>query len=96
MTANQATEALAKLAAIGAGRQARALLGCDWGRRISLPGDDEPCLLAADRQIVLHAGGAEMFVKLCDGHAAIVETQTEPHTPCGRPGCPGCDPGART
>lgn len=73
--------------------QAHALLGCDWGRKIALPGNTTPCTRAAEERIVLHNGGRQVVVQMCDEHGALIKAETEPHAPCGKPGCPGCGAG---
>lgn len=62
------------------------LLGCEWGRTLWTPDDDNPCLAMAERVVVLHnphnvpnqPDGAE--VHLCVWHATrVCEEETTPH-----------------
>lgn len=66
-----------------------SLLECDWGRRIGLPGDDEPCTDRAERDMVLHdphnvTGGQPRMFRLCGRHFAAVQAQTDPHAEVAR------------
>jgi hypothetical protein len=71
--------------------QAYALLGCDWGRRIALPGEDvTPCPQPAEARVVLHIDGDPAVFQFCDRHRGLIDAASEPHAPCGRPGCDGC------
>lgn len=57
------------------------LLGCDWGRKVSLPGDDIACWEKATRRVVLHDfDGCEIELKLCAAHFGAIEAQTDPRT----------------
>ncbi|HEX3539614.1 MAG TPA: hypothetical protein VHT75_04145 [Acidimicrobiales bacterium] len=55
------------------------LLGCQWGRRISLPDDSRPCAEQAVQIVVLHDGDDEVDFKLCAHHRELVKTHTDPH-----------------
>lgn len=70
--------------------QAHALLGCEWGRGIASTTDRDPCPLPAEGYWALHNAGQVLYVRLCDRHLEVVDGETVPHAPCGRPGCPGC------
>lgn len=58
-----------------------SLLGCQWGRRVALPGDREPCALKAEQIVVLHGHpvDGEFAVKLCAAHRDRVVAETKPH-----------------
>lgn len=64
-----------------------SLLGCDWGRRIALPGDQDPCGEQAVQRVVLHGhpDDGDFDVKLCQPHADIVIAETDPHRTEVRP-----------
>lgn len=55
------------------------LLGCQWGRAVSLPDDKEPCPRTAVGYVVLHDGPATLPLKLCDEHRKRIEEETDPH-----------------
>lgn len=57
------------------------LLGCEWGRRIALPADMQPCGQRATRRVMLHGSSAEgdFMVQLCDPHGDVVLSLTDPH-----------------
>lgn len=60
-----------------------SLLGCEWGRRIALPEDMEPCAEQAVGMTCVHAPPGvepeEMVFKLCRRHHELLETQCVPH-----------------
>ena len=56
------------------------LLGCSWGRRIGLPGNDTPCLDPAEKITILHLPqGGELEVRLCAAHHELMESLTDAH-----------------
>lgn len=60
--------------------QGHALIGCDWGRKVSLPDDREVCTSQARRRLILHGpAGEEYDLKACDQHADVLERETDPH-----------------
>jgi hypothetical protein len=57
-----------------------ALLLCDWGRLVCLPSETERCHKNAVQRVALHGDeGLEYLLQLCDEHAALVKTHTNPH-----------------
>lgn len=58
------------------------VLGCQWGQRVALAGDREPCDLKAVQIVVLHGhpDEGEFAVKLCASHREKVLAETEPHS----------------
>lgn len=83
-------EALASARKLVGDARAREMFGCDWGRKVSVPGNTTPCLRPAEERIVVHNGAWQIELRLCDEHGALVKAETEPHAQCGRPGCSGC------
>lgn len=61
---------------LGIGGLMQELLGCEWGRRISAPDDQEVCHERADQIVVLHEGDAEAGFKLCSRHRDRVMQET--------------------
>lgn len=59
---------------------ARALLGCEWGTAVALPGDTDPCADRAERYYALHAPDGVRYVKLCAFHGSLVVEHTDPHS----------------
>lgn len=59
----------------------QALLGCDFGTKVSVPGvDDKPCSHKAERYVQLYDNGRPLApMKFCAGHMAFLDTQTTPH-----------------
>ncbi len=59
-----------------------SLIGCDWGSKIALPNDRAVCGQKAAQRIVIHnpAGRGALILKLCTGHLALIEYETDPHT----------------
>lgn len=57
----------------------RAMLGCDWGRRVRTPDDPDLCLRQARQMIVLHDGAMTFEVKVCDAHRDRISAETDPH-----------------
>lgn len=54
------------------------LIGCSWGRTISLPDDRVPCPERAVQIVVLHEGPKEYEVRLCPRHLVVVNQRTDP------------------
>ena len=56
------------------------LLGCDYGRKVKVAGDDVQCWEKATRRMVIHDGhGNEIGLKFCPEHFGRVEAETVPH-----------------
>ena len=56
-----------------------AMLGCEWGRRISDPREIAPaCTERAVQSVVLHEGEVEAHYKLCAKHRDLVLKATDP------------------
>lgn len=73
-------ELLVGSAGIPAQRMALGLLGCAWGRYVSLLGSDAPCLEPAESIIIIHMpDGRERELRLCPGHRSVVMEFTDPH-----------------
>jgi hypothetical protein len=67
----------------GAGAIARALLGCQWGRRLATEGDKEPCPEQAVQITVIHVDEADTTgtaFKFCARHTEAIRTLTEDRT----------------
>lgn len=56
----------------------QALLGCEWGRRVSSDDDLAPCDAQATSMVCLHEGDGQITLKLCDRHRAIVDSESTP------------------
>lgn len=56
------------------------LLGCDFGTKVSVPGvDDKKCMNKATGRIVLYDNGTPLpMMQFCDGHMALINTQSDP------------------
>lgn len=62
----------------------RAVLGCEWGRRVGFTDDREPCVRKATQVVVLHdvqdvlgrGVDSETAVKVCDVHVEAINTVT--------------------
>jgi hypothetical protein len=61
-----------------AGRAIHRLLGCEFGRAISRPGDELPCEEAAVQIVVLHDGPRAAEFKLCARHRDLVLSESTP------------------
>lgn len=57
----------------------RALLGCEWGWKITTPDDKTLCHERAVKIVCLHDEGATIEVKLCEAHKTRVLSETTPH-----------------
>jgi len=57
------------------------LLGCEWGRKIALAENREPCEADAVQRIALHGPNGHLVVQLCDRHRALVLDLTDPSEP---------------
>lgn len=57
-----------------------ALVGCDFGTKVSVPGvDDRRCTHRAERYVRLYQDGVPLEpMKFCTGHLAFIDTQTTP------------------
>lgn len=63
-------------------RMLHALLGCEWGWRIALTDDRDPCQARAVQRVMLHGHTeGDLLVQLCGPHRDRVFSLTEPSTP---------------
>lgn len=60
-------------------RLTEPLLGCDWGKSVMTPDDQEPCTDRAVQIIVVHNGPATRDLKLCAKHVERLSQETTPH-----------------
>ena len=57
------------------------LLGCEWGRAVTTPDDEEACNEKAVTMVVVHEGPedtAGRTLKLCARHLERIERETTP------------------
>lgn len=60
-------------------RMTQPLLGCEWGKSVMTPDDQDPCTERAVQIIVVHNGPAARELKLCEKHKERLEEETVPH-----------------
>lgn len=62
------------------GQISRDLIGCDYGAKVYLRGDETWCRKRAVQRVCLHGADGEMtMLKFCKEHVDVVGTQTDPH-----------------